>query len=145
MLVICPQGKYGANIRICPQISVFALICPYLPPYSTSGICAVVSKIIYFAVKVQGKICIKSYFNFRYRPWYQPSTHIRPPASQSGLIWESWANTGPIWKMSCNNLLLQYEEKNIIVVFASGDIFSVVSYHNTLKYKQHVFFSILCA
>ena len=52
---------------------------------------------------------------------------------------------GPIWKMSCNNLLLQYEEKNIIVDFASGDIFSVVSYHNTLKYKQHVFFSILCA
>ena len=29
VLVICPQGKY-----------------PYLPPYSTSGICAVVSKII---------------------------------------------------------------------------------------------------
>ena len=28
------------------QISVFALICPYMPPYSTSGICAVVSKII---------------------------------------------------------------------------------------------------
>jgi hypothetical protein len=35
-----------ANIRICPQISVFALIYPYLPPYLTSGICAVVSKII---------------------------------------------------------------------------------------------------
>jgi hypothetical protein len=29
------------------QISVFALIYPYLPPYSTSGICAVVAKIIY--------------------------------------------------------------------------------------------------
>jgi hypothetical protein len=28
------------------QISVFALIYPYLPPNSTSGICAVVSKII---------------------------------------------------------------------------------------------------
>ena len=35
VLVICSQGKYGANIRI-----------PYLLPYSTSGICAVVSKII---------------------------------------------------------------------------------------------------
>jgi hypothetical protein len=32
-----------SNIRICPQISVFSLIYPYLPPYSTSGICAVVS------------------------------------------------------------------------------------------------------
>jgi hypothetical protein len=32
VLVICPQGKYGANI------SVFALMYPYLPPYSTSGI-----------------------------------------------------------------------------------------------------------
>ena len=40
--------------RISPQISVFALIYPCLPPNSTSGICAVVSKIIY--VKVQGKI-----------------------------------------------------------------------------------------
>jgi hypothetical protein len=37
---------------ICPHISVFAIICPYLPAYSTSGICTVVSKIIYFAVKV---------------------------------------------------------------------------------------------
>jgi len=49
------RGKYpyyGANI-------VFALICPYLPPYSTSGICAVVSQIIYFAVKVQGKMMHK--------------------------------------------------------------------------------------
>ena len=45
-LFALPQGKYGENIRICPQISVFALIYPYLPPYSTSGICAVVSKII---------------------------------------------------------------------------------------------------
>ena len=39
VLVICPQ-------EICPQVSVFALIYPYLPLYSTSGICAVVSKII---------------------------------------------------------------------------------------------------
>jgi hypothetical protein len=30
-----------ANIRI---MSIFALIYPYLPPNSTSGICAVVSK-----------------------------------------------------------------------------------------------------
>ena len=37
---------FSINIRICPLISVFALIYPYLPPYSTSGICAVVSKII---------------------------------------------------------------------------------------------------
>jgi hypothetical protein len=36
--------KYGTNIRIGPQISVFALKYPYLPPNSTSGICAVVSK-----------------------------------------------------------------------------------------------------
>jgi hypothetical protein len=38
-----------SNIRICPicpQISVFALIYPYFPPYSTSGICTVVSKTI---------------------------------------------------------------------------------------------------
>jgi len=35
-----------ANIRICPQISVFALVYPYLPSNSTSGICAMVSKII---------------------------------------------------------------------------------------------------
>jgi len=28
------------------QISVFTLIYPYLPPYSTFGICEVVSKII---------------------------------------------------------------------------------------------------
>jgi hypothetical protein len=27
------------------------------------------------------------------RPWYQPSTHISHPASLSGLIWESRANT----------------------------------------------------
>jgi hypothetical protein len=26
-------------------------------------------------------------------PWYQPSTHISPPALLSGLIWESLANT----------------------------------------------------
>jgi hypothetical protein len=32
-------------------------------------------------------------WNFPYRPWYQPSTHISPPASLSGLIWESRANT----------------------------------------------------
>jgi hypothetical protein len=41
---LCPQGKYRANIGIGPQISVFALIYPYLPPNSTSGISAVVSK-----------------------------------------------------------------------------------------------------
>ena len=33
------EGKYGANIHLCPHIS-------YFPPNSTSGICAVVSKII---------------------------------------------------------------------------------------------------
>ena len=33
-----------SNIRICPQISVFSLICPHLPLNSTTGICAVVSK-----------------------------------------------------------------------------------------------------
>jgi len=49
----CWLFAHRANIHICPQISVFALIYPYLPPNSTSGICAVVSK----------KISIKSYFN----------------------------------------------------------------------------------
>jgi hypothetical protein len=47
--VLVIRGKYPylpSNIRICPQISVFALVYPYFPPYSTSGICAVVSKII---------------------------------------------------------------------------------------------------
>jgi hypothetical protein len=41
------MGKYPylpSNIHICPQISIFALIYPYLPPNSNSGICAVVSK-----------------------------------------------------------------------------------------------------
>ena len=45
----CWLFSLGANtgqIPFCPQISVFALIYPYLPPNSTSGICAVVSKII---------------------------------------------------------------------------------------------------
>jgi hypothetical protein len=32
-------------------------------------------------------------WNFPYRPSYQPSTHISPPASLSGLIWESQADT----------------------------------------------------
>ena len=41
------------------RATVFALICPYLHPYSTSGIYAMVSKIIYFAVKVQGKMMHK--------------------------------------------------------------------------------------
>jgi hypothetical protein len=40
----CVNCKYEANIRICPQIFVFAFIYPYLSPNSTSGICAVVSK-----------------------------------------------------------------------------------------------------
>ena len=40
------QISVWANIHIYPQISVFALIYPYFPPNSTSGICAVVSKII---------------------------------------------------------------------------------------------------
>jgi hypothetical protein len=37
--VFAIRGKYPywpSNIRICPQISVFALIYPYLPPNSTS-------------------------------------------------------------------------------------------------------------
>ena len=42
-----------SNIRICPHISVFS-------PYSTSGICAVVSK---YRERWCIKICIKSYFN----------------------------------------------------------------------------------
>jgi hypothetical protein len=50
----------GANIRSCPQISVFALIYPYLPPNKTSDICAVVSK---YKERWCIKICIKSYFN----------------------------------------------------------------------------------
>ena len=46
--------------------------------------------------KGQCKICDKKImtWNFPYDPWYQPSTHISPPASLSGLIWESRANTG---------------------------------------------------
>ena len=40
----CWLFALGANIRSCPQISVFALIYPYLPPNKTSDICAVVSK-----------------------------------------------------------------------------------------------------
>jgi hypothetical protein len=45
--------------------------------------------------KGQCKICDKKImtWNFPYRPWYQPSTHINTPASLSGLIWESRANT----------------------------------------------------
>jgi hypothetical protein len=45
--------------------------------------------------KGQCKICDKKImtWNFPYRPWYQPSTHISHPASLSGLIWESRANT----------------------------------------------------
>ena len=49
-----------ANIRICPQISISALIYPYLPPNSTSGICAVVST---YKERWCMEICIKSYFN----------------------------------------------------------------------------------
>jgi hypothetical protein len=45
------------------QISVFALICPYLPPYSTSGISAVVSKIYTLLSKYKERWCIRSYFN----------------------------------------------------------------------------------
>jgi hypothetical protein len=38
------QGWLFALRANTGQISVFALIYPYLPPNSTSGICAVVSK-----------------------------------------------------------------------------------------------------
>jgi hypothetical protein len=50
VLVICLQGKYGANI-----------ICPYL----TSGICAVVWKISLYTLlsKYKERWCIRSYFN----------------------------------------------------------------------------------
>ena len=53
---ICPQRKYGANIRICPLISVFALIYPYFPPNSTS-VSVQWSQILYVKVHfVQGKM-----------------------------------------------------------------------------------------
>ena len=60
----CPIiAKSQCWIFALRKIFVFVLKYPYLIPYSTSGLCAVVSKIIYFAVKVQGTICIRSYFN----------------------------------------------------------------------------------
>jgi hypothetical protein len=59
----CNMSVFACPIIAKSQCWLFALICQYLPPYSTSGIIAVVSKIIYFAAKVQGKICIRSYFN----------------------------------------------------------------------------------
>jgi hypothetical protein len=44
--------------------------------------------------KVNVKYVIKRLWHEIFHgPWYQPSTHISPPASLSGLIWESWANT----------------------------------------------------
>ena len=48
-------------------------------------------------------------WNFPYRPWYQPSTNI----SALQLRCRAWYGSlglipGPIWKMSCNNLLLLY-------------------------------------
>ena len=46
------------------QISVFVLIYPYFPPNSTSGICAVVSKIICQSTRKWCiMICITSLFN----------------------------------------------------------------------------------
>jgi hypothetical protein len=48
---------------------------------------------IWMEIPIQ--ICDKKImtWNFPYRPWYQPSTHISPLALLSGLIWESRANT----------------------------------------------------
>ena len=42
VLVICSQGKYGANIRICPHISVFAPVFNFR--YLRSGLKDYMSK-----------------------------------------------------------------------------------------------------
>jgi hypothetical protein len=47
--------KYGANIRICPHMSVFAPVFNFW--YQRSGL-----KDIYFAIKVQGKMMHKIVF-----------------------------------------------------------------------------------
>ena len=61
----CQCWLFALSGQIRIGKSVFALIYPYLPPYSPSGICAVVSKIICQSYQERWciKICIKSYFN----------------------------------------------------------------------------------
>jgi hypothetical protein len=48
------------NFELSIFAFIFALIYPYLPPNSTSGICAVVSK---YKERWCMEICKKSYFN----------------------------------------------------------------------------------
>ena len=59
MLVMSLRKKF----RICPQISVFALIYPYLPPNSTS-VYAQWSQRLY--VKVQGKMVQRYVYLYEY-------------------------------------------------------------------------------
>jgi hypothetical protein len=125
----CNMLIFACPIIANSQCWLFALIYPYLPPYSTSGICAVIiylSHILHWLSSIGFYIAEKIFvltncknkslrelplfnlqiflfrvlyndeimtWNFQYRPWYQPSTHISPPASLSGLIWESRADT----------------------------------------------------
>jgi hypothetical protein len=44
-------------------------------------------------VYIWANCSVSSYLNFIPIPCYQPSTHVSPPASLSGLIWESRTDT----------------------------------------------------
>jgi hypothetical protein len=77
-----------------------------------------------FAVQIMGPTCsltCRAYFP--YSPWYQPETLI----STRQVRCRAWYGShglipGPIWKLSCNNLLLSCNKCHIYNVYISdGD------------------------
>jgi hypothetical protein len=83
--------------------------------------------------KGQCKICdIKIMtWNFPYRPWYQPSTHISPPTSLSGLVY-----------LRQKNEFGQNPEENIIFI-GPGQYYTFIAcwwrkYENVFTQEYHI-------
>ena len=81
-MVICPQGKYGANIRIGPQIFVFALKYPYVPSYIR--ICPEFNfRYLRSGLKVQGKMMHKD----MHKIVFQSNWHISTYWNKVKITW----------------------------------------------------------